>query len=112
MLKQLRRLEGTRQIIILRFAYLMGVCLIYFYAPGGNARPLDPMKDTSVVAKVGSGRITVADVAQMRENYRQMFGGRISMAQLGGNKSLLEGLISKHVIAQEAQRLGLGASDA
>ena len=41
-----------------------------------------------------------------------MFGGRISLAQLGGNKRFLEGLISKHVIAQEAERLGLGASDA
>jgi len=112
MLKQLGRLERTRNIIILGFAVLMAVSLIFFYAPGRNASTLDPMKDTSVVAKVGSGRITVADVAQMRENYRQMFGGRISMAQLGGNKRLLEGLISKHVIAQEAQRLGLGASDA
>ena len=41
-----------------------------------------------------------------------MFGGRISLAQLGGNKRFLDGLISKHVIAQEAERLGLGASDA
>jgi peptidyl-prolyl cis-trans isomerase D len=41
-----------------------------------------------------------------------MFGGRISLAQLGGNKRFLEGLISKHAVAQEAERLGLGASDA
>ncbi len=41
-----------------------------------------------------------------------MFGGRINLAQLGGNKRFLDGLISKHVIAQEAERLGLGASDA
>src|SRR6185436_12873024 len=52
------------------------------------------------------------DVAKVRENYRQMFGGRISLAQLGGNKRFLDGLISKHVIAQEAERLGFGASDA
>src|SRR5215510_14353960 len=103
MLKQLGRLERTRNIIILGFACLMAVSLIFFYAPGRSARNnIDPSKNTEVVAKVGSARITVADVAMVRENYRQMFGGRISLAQLGGNKRLLEGLISKHVVAQEA----------
>jgi peptidyl-prolyl cis-trans isomerase D len=41
-----------------------------------------------------------------------MFGNRVSLAQLGGNKRFLESLISKLVISQEAERLGLGASDA
>ncbi len=112
MLKQLGRLERTRNIIILGFAILMAVSLIVFYAPGRSATSIDPSKNTEVVAKVGSDQITVADIAMIRENYRQMFGGRISLAQLGGNKRFLDGLISKHVIAQEAERLGLGASDA
>lgn len=113
MLKQLGRLERTRNIIILGFAVLMAVSLIVFYAPGRTARTMiDPMRNTEVVAKVGSARITVADLARIRENYAQMLGGRMSLAQLGGNKRFLEGLISKNVISQEAQRLGLGASDA
>src|SRR5260370_23105173 len=112
MLKQLGRLERTRNIIILGFAVLMAVSLIVFYAPGRTASHLEPSKNTEVVAKVGSDQITVADLAQVRENYQQMFGGRISLAQLGGNKRFLDGLINKHVIAQEATRLGLGASDA
>jgi hypothetical protein len=74
MLKQLGRLERTRNIIILGFAVLMAVSLIIFYAPGRNASTLDPAKNTAVIAKVGSAEITVADVAQIRENYRQMFG--------------------------------------
>src|ERR1041385_5443079 len=112
MLKQLGRLERTRNIVILGFAVLMDVSLIVFYAPGRTARNIDPTRDTEVVAKVGSARITVADIARIRENYSQMLGGRMSLAQLGGNKRFLDGLISKHVISQEAQRLGLGASDA
>ena len=112
MLKQLGRLEKTRGIIIVGFAFLMAVSLIIFYAPGRNSAALDPSKNTAVLAKVGSAEITVADVAQVRENYRQMFGGRISLAQLGGNKRFLDGLIGKYVISQEAERLGLGASDA
>jgi peptidyl-prolyl cis-trans isomerase D len=111
MLKQLSKLERTRGIIIIGFAVLMAVSLVIFYAPGRNSSNLDPAKNNAVVAKVGSTDITVADIAQVRDNYRQMFGGRISLAQLGGNKRFLEGLISKHAIAQEAERLGLGASD-
>jgi peptidyl-prolyl cis-trans isomerase D len=41
-----------------------------------------------------------------------MFGGQISLAQLGGDKRFLDGLIRDRVIAQEAARLGLSVSDA
>lgn len=112
MLKQLRQLERTRYFIIVGFAILMAVSLVIFYAPSRSANTLNPALNTEVVAKVGSRRITVADVARLRDNYAQMFGSRISMAQLGGTKRFLEGLIGKHVISQEAERLGLGASDA
>src|SRR6185503_9846852 len=112
MLKQLGRLERTRNIVILLFAILMAVSLVIFYAPGRSASNIDPIRNTEVVAKVGSAHITVADVARIRENYAQMFGNRINLAQLGGNKRFLEGLISKQVISQEAARLGLSASDA
>ncbi len=111
MLKQLGRLERTRNIVILLFAVLMAVSLVIFYAPGRTANNVDPTRNTEVVAKVGSASITIADVARIRENYAQMFGSRISLAQLGGNKRFLDGLISKQVVSQEAARLGLGASD-
>src|SRR6185436_14387791 len=112
MLKALSRLERTRNIVILLFAILMAVSLVIFYAPGRSSSGLDPSKNTDVVAKVGSRHITVADVARVRENYARMFGNRVNLAQLGGNKRFLDGLIGRHVIAQEAERLGLGASDA
>jgi peptidyl-prolyl cis-trans isomerase D len=111
MLKQLGRLERTRNIVILGFAILMAVSLIVFYAPGRSASNIDPSRNTEVVAKVGSDRITVADLARMRDNYMQMTGGRMSLGMFG-NRTFLDGLISKHVISQEAERLGLGASDA
>jgi len=112
MLKQLGRLERTRNIVILLFAVLMAVSLVIFYAPGRNsANNVDPTKNTEVVAKVGSASITIADLARIREQYAQMFGNRINLAQLGGNKRFLDGLISKQVISQEATRLGLSASD-
>ena len=112
MLKLLSRMERTRGIIIVGFAVLMAVSLIVFYAPGRNSTNLEPSKSTQVVAKVGGEEITVAAVAQLKENYQQMFGGRVSLAQLGGTKRFVDGLIRDRVVAQEAARLGLAASDA
>jgi peptidyl-prolyl cis-trans isomerase D len=112
MLKQLGRLERTRNIVIVGFVILMAVSLIMFFGPGRSARTIDPTRNAEVIAKVGSESITVADLARIRENYMQMFGGKINLAQLGGNRRFLDGLISKLVIKQEAERLGLGASDA
>ena len=112
MLKQLSRWERTSKYIVIIFAALMAISLVIFYAPGrSSGGNVDPTRNTEVVAKVGSASITVADVARIRENYAQMFGNRINLAQLGGNKRFLDGLISKQVIAQEAARLGLSASE-
>jgi len=110
MLKQLGRLERTRSIIIIGFAVLMAVSLVFFYAPGRTGN-VATTKNTDVVANVGGDEITAGDLAQVALNYQQMFGGRFSIAQLGGNKTLLEGLIRARIITQEAERLGLGASD-
>lgn len=110
MLKQLGRLERTRNFVILGFAILMAVSLVFFYAPSRSASNLDPSRNTEVVAKVASEHITVADVARERENYLRLYGSRIGM--LGSSSRILDGLIMKHVISQEAERLGLGASDA
>jgi peptidyl-prolyl cis-trans isomerase D len=112
MLKQLGRLERTRSIIIVGFAVIMAVSLIVFYAPGRSARYLDPTRNSEVIAKVGGDEITVADLARLRESYQQMLGGQMSLAQLGGNKRFVDGLIRDRVIAQEAARLELAASDA
>ena len=112
MLKQLGRLERTRNIIILGFAVLMAVSLIFFYAPGRSVTSVDPAKSTEVVAKVGSHNITVAELARMRDNIMQSYGGRMNLAALGGSRRFLDILINKEVLVQEAERLGFGASEA
>lgn len=109
MLKQLGRLERTRNIVILGFAILMAVSLVFFYAPSRSASNMDPMRNTEVVAKVGSDSITVAELARRREGMIQQYGPNI--ASFGGSRMFLTGLIKSRIIVQEAERLGLGASD-
>jgi peptidyl-prolyl cis-trans isomerase D len=109
MLKQLGRLERTRNIVILGFAILMAVSLVIFYAPGRSAGSIDPSRNTETVAKVGSNTISVADLSRERQKYAQ-YGPQL-MAQFG-NRAVLEGLISRYVMLEEAERLGLSASDA
>ena len=110
MLKQLGRLERTRNIVILGFAVLMAVSLVFFYAPGRTATNLDPARDPEVVARVGSNSITVADLARSRDYFNQITQGR--MMGGFGNRMVLDDLIDKYVILAEAERLGLSASDA
>ena len=110
MLKQLGRLERTRNIVILGFAVLMAVSLIFFYAPARTGSNMDPTKNTESVAKVGSDHITVAELARRRDSMMQAYGPQL--ASLGSSRIFLDGLIKSRVIQQEAERLGLGASDA
>jgi len=110
MLKQLGRLERTRNIVILLFAVLMAVSLVIFYAPGRTANNIDPTRNTEVGAKVGSSSFTIFVLARIRDNYAQNFGSRVSLAQLGCNKRFLDGVISNQVISQDAALFSLGAS--
>jgi peptidyl-prolyl cis-trans isomerase D len=110
MLKQLSRLKHTRNILILGFVLFMAVSLVIFYRPGSSGSFVEPSKNTAVVAKVNGEEITVADIARLKDNYMQMLGGQISLAQLGGNKRFLDGLIRDRVVSQEAARLSLSAS--
>ncbi|HKP73154.1 MAG TPA: peptidyl-prolyl cis-trans isomerase [Pyrinomonadaceae bacterium] len=113
MLKQFSRMERTRNWLIITFAMLMGISLVLFYAPGRNQVNANPSTNTEVLAKVNRDEITVADLYKQKQAYQQRFGGQFSLSQLGLNdKSMLDGLVRNKVVAQEAARLGLGASNA
>jgi peptidyl-prolyl cis-trans isomerase D len=112
MLKQLSRMKRAGKILILGFVALMAVSLVLFFRPNSSSNRLEPTKSAEVLATVAGDDITVADLAQLRAQYMQMLGGQMSLAQLGGDQRLLDGLIRDRVVSAEAIRLGLGASDA
>ena len=114
MLKQISRLERTRRYLILGFAVLMGLSLIFFYAPRRDANA-SPVTSREAVAVVDGDEITVGQLSRAKEfflNQMSMFGSQAGIRQLGGYKRLLDNMIESRVVAQEAERLGLAASDA
>lgn len=111
MLKLFSRLERTRNLVIIIFALFMGISLVVFYAPGRNSATTTYATGKEAIASVNRDEITAGDLSQLKESYQQMFGGQISLAQLGGDRRLLDGLIRDRIVAQEAARLGLAPSD-
>jgi len=116
MLKQLSRLERSRKLVIVGFAFLMALSLIVFFAPRPGASSIEPTKSEEVLAKVNGDEVTVGQFALQRENIQQRFsqyGSQISLAQMGfSDQRILDGLVQQRIVAQEAARLGLSASDA
>ena len=101
MLKFFNRLERTRNFVLILFAVIMVLSLVLFYAPH-NTQPSNPVRSTETVAKVGGETISLGEVATISQVYR----GAIPSQQI------LNSLIPSRIVRQEAERLGLTASDA
>lgn len=116
MLKQLGRLERTRNYFIIGFIVLMAVSLVIFYAPNNSGSATPSNERPEVVAKVGWDKITLGDVAQRKEQMQKQyaqFGNQFNLAQMGfTDQRFLDMLIQRRITVQEANRLGLSASDA
>ena len=104
MLRFFKRMERTRNFVLLIFAIVMVLSMVLFYAPtrdlGGGA----PDASTAV-AYVSSEVITVGEVTRQMESFSQF--GRSMPA-----KMMLDGLIRERIIRSEAEKLGLTATDA
>jgi hypothetical protein len=77
MLKQLSRLEKTRNLLIIGFVAVMAFSLIIFYRPLSSGLNVEPSRNSTAIAKVNGEEITVADLAQLRANYQRMLGGQM-----------------------------------
>ena len=112
MLKQLSRLQRTRNTVIIVFAMLMGLSLIFFYAPSRDSATASPATSREALARVAGDEITVSDLTRRKESVQQRFGGQINLAMFGGDRRFLDALIQERIASREATRLGLAASDA
>lgn len=108
MLKQFRRLQKTRSLIIVIFAVIMGLSLVLFYAPGGRDALSTSAMSREVLARVRGDKITVGDLEGIKNRARR-FGQQMPA---GMDRFLLDDMIRSRMVAQEAERLGLAPSDA
>jgi|ERR1051326_3829969 peptidyl-prolyl cis-trans isomerase D len=115
MLKQLSKLERTRNVLILGFVGLMAISLVLFFRPNSGSSQIEPTRSSEVLATVGGEEITVGELATQKQNIQQQFSrfsGQVSLLQMGyTDDKILDGLIIKKVAVLEARRLGLGASE-
>ena len=105
MLKFFKRMERTRNFVLLFFAILMALSLILFYAPTRSNLSSNLTTNEETVAKVRSEKVTVAELARQKENMSRF--GRPLPA-----KTFLDGTIRERIVRIEAERLGLTATDA
>lgn len=104
MLKFFRKVERTRNFVILLFAFILVLSLVLFYSPSGGVQE-NLTRSDEIAATVGSERITVGDVAMLQERLRQ------SQPQMLPTSYLLESMIQEKIVRIEAARLGLTATD-
>ena len=104
MLKFFSRLERTRNFIILVFALLLVVSMVFFGAQIYNSTPdkTASVRSTDMLADVGGEEITTGEMATILESR----GGKLPA------KFLLKSIIDARIMRLEAKRLGLVASDA
>ncbi|MDT7542112.1 MAG: peptidyl-prolyl cis-trans isomerase [Acidobacteriota bacterium] len=112
MLRLFSRMERARNWLIIMFAVVIGLSMVLFTLTRYANPNAAAASNQEVLASVNGEDVTVGDLTRLKENYKNMFGGQINMAQLGGDRRFIDGLVRDRVIAQEAVRLGFGASDA
>lgn len=105
MLKFFKRLEKTRNAVLLVFGILMVVSLVGWgitSVVSNDPRTGNFAGSTETAAKVGSEKITVGEIARLKQG------------QMGSlpSKYLINSLVGQRIIRLEANRLGLRASDA
>lgn len=107
MLKFFSRLERTRNFVLLLFAILMVASLVFFYAPTRGPVVSNLATSEETAANVNGDKITVGEVYRQKQAFSQMMQGRPYPA-----KAILSSMIGSRIVRQEAERLGLTASDA
>ncbi len=105
MLKFFKKMERTRNFILLIFAIVLVGSLVVLYAPTRD-RQADLGRSTEIAAKVGPEKITVADVVAFQKQRSQ--GQPMTLPA----SFLLNGMIQNKLIRLEAEKLGVAATDA
>jgi len=107
MLTFFKRLERTRNFVLLAFAIIMVASLVLLIPQSQGPQVGNLANSSEAAASVKGETITVGDVYRQKQYFQQMMQGRPYPA-----KSIVNSIISSRIARVEAARLGLTASDA
>jgi peptidyl-prolyl cis-trans isomerase D len=107
MLTFFKRLERTRNFVLLAFAVIMVASLVLLIPRSQGPQASNLANSSEAAASVKGDTITVGEVYRQKQYFQQMMQGRPYPA-----KSIVNSIISSRIARVEAARLGLTASDA
>lgn len=107
MLTFFKRLERTRNFVLLAFAIIMVASLVLLIPRDSGQQAGNLANSSEAAASVKGETITVGEVYRQKQYFQQMMQGRPYPA-----KSIVNSIISSRIARVEAARLGLTASDA
>ena len=106
MLKFFKKMEKTRNFLLILFSVVLVLSMIVFGAIMGNQANANLATSSETAATVNGEDITVGDMVTQVQNFQQN-GGQAQPAAM-----MIDGMIREKIIKLEADRLGLTASDA
>jgi len=102
MLKFFKKMERTRNFLLILFAVILVVSLVVFAAMPSRNLENNLTQSDDLAATIGSKKITIGDLARIKQNQQMQMPSTF----------LVNNLIDEKLAAIEAERLGLTASDA
>ena len=112
MLDFMRRQRSSLKWVWVILIFIFSVSLILLYIPAGD---LPNVSITNDVASVGSESITAREFQNAYRNYVDRMKGQITpemMRAFHFERQILDNLVLRHVVTEEAKRLGLDVSPA
>ena len=122
MLRFLNERKRSQKLIWVFISVIVVFGMVAFYAPTrGIPGASGDVGETELVAKVGSAEITALDYTKSLDMMMQAYQGMLSrggsavtynsLKAMGLDKTALNSLIRRKIVAMEVERLGLEATD-
>src|SRR5437016_4351952 len=110
MLDFMRRQRSTLKWVWVILIFIFSVTLITLYIPFGD---LPNVSVTNDVASIGKDSITAHEFQTAYRNYVDRMRGQLNPEMLKAfrfDRQIMDALVTRHVMTEEAKRLGLNAS--
>src|SRR5262245_16452703 len=121
MLRFFAKFQRSRNIILVLFSLLLLIGLILFYIPNQQLDPsarvnTAPADDQSVVAVVGSEKITLKDYRLKIQQFFSRYGRNnsfplIQLKSMGLDKTMLDSIIDNRIALDQADKLNMTATN-